>query len=98
FRQYRYGRRGGMHAALSLGFGHPLNAMPAALVSEMLIDAGASDVKDDLLEPAQIGGRSVHDLHRKAVLISVVLVHLEEIPGEQGGLVPAGTGPDFHDH
>ena len=78
-------------------FGHALDAMAAALVAQVRIDVVAADAEDDFLEAALLAGAEGDVLDLPAHVAGVVGVHVVEVAGEQGGLVAAGAGPDFHD-
>ena len=77
---------------------HPLHAMRAALELEPRVRTIAADLDDRLLDSADAGFVKAHDLGRVAVTFGVAQVHPEELGGEQGGLLAAGTGPDLEDH
>src|SRR4051812_35543540 len=55
FRKHSDGDRGGMDASLSLGGGHALHAVDAALVLQLGVGASAFDDGDDFFEPADSG-------------------------------------------
>ena len=80
-----------------LGLGHALHAMAAALVAQVLVDVVAGDAEDDFLEAALLAGAEGDVLDLPAVVAGVVRVHVVEVAGEQGRLVAAGAGADFHD-
>ena len=99
FRLGQHGHRGGrgVDAALGFGLGHALHAMAAAFVLQLAVDAFAFDAQDQFLEAAQLGGVHVEDFDLPAAWSSaVVLVHVVQVAGEQGRLVAAGAGADFH--
>ena len=87
---------GGVDAALGLGLGHALHAMPAALV----VQCGDRPLRPptprmtSLNPPNSVGFMSRISTFQRLAL-GVVLVHFVEVAGEQGGLVAAGAGADF---
>ena len=95
----QHGHRGGrgVDAALLLGLGHALDAMAAALVAQVLKDVVAGDAEDDFLVAALLAGAEGDVLDLPALVAGVVRVHVVEVAGEQGRLVAAGAGADFHD-
>src|SRR5262249_44266988 len=92
-----HGGSGGVDSALLLGGGDALDAVPAAFVLQVLIDPLAGHAEDDLLVAAHLAGVEGDGLHRPALVAGVVVVHVVEVAGKQGGLVAAGAGADFHD-
>ena len=62
------------------------------------ISAASLDLKDDLLDGAQTGLVGVDNLRLPPLALGVPRVGLEQVGGEQAGLVAAGAGPDLHDH
>ena len=90
-------RGGGVDAPLRLGLGNALDAVAARLVAQRLVDVGAFDGEDDFLEPAELGGRGVDDGGLEAARLAEVGIHPVEVAGEEGGLLAAGAGADFHD-
>ena len=52
----------------------------------------------DLGEPAEVGRRRAQQLEPPALALGVGLVHLEEVAGEEVGLLAAGRAPDLDDH
>ena len=82
---------------LGLGFGHALHAMAAAFELQLAVGPFALDAQNDLLESAQLGRRHVEHFDLPALVLGVVLVHLVEVAGEQGGLLAAGAGANFQD-
>src|SRR5262245_50882000 len=84
-------------AALLLGLGNTLDAVPAALVAEVLVDLVAGDAEDDFLEAALLTGTERDVLDSPAHVAPIVRVHAIEIARKQGGLVAAGAGPNLQD-
>ena len=80
-----------------LGLGHALDAMAAALVAQVLEDVVAGDAEDDFLVAALLAGAEGDVLDLPALVAGIVGVHVVEVAGEEGRLVAAGAGADFHD-
>jgi hypothetical protein len=74
-----------------------LHAVGAALVAQILEDILSFDGKDDLLEPAEIGGAGVHYLDLPSAPFGVLHVHFEKVPSEQRSLISTGPGAYLHD-
>ncbi len=93
--QHRHGRRRGVDAPAALGHRHALHAVHAALELELGEHAGARDVGDDFLEPADV--RRVHRdrLDLPPLVGRVALVHPVEVGREQRRLVAAGARADL---
>ena len=90
--------RGGVDAAAGFGGGHALDAVHAALVLQLAVDAAPLDHRDDFLEPADAGVVARHELDPPALALRVPAVHPKQLGGEQRRFVAAGAGPDFeHD-
>ena len=87
-----------MDAALALGLRHPLDPMDPAFELQPGIGPPAGDGEDHLLDAAHLGPIVLHELHGVPVPLGVPLVHPEQVPAEEGGLLPAGAGPDLQDH
>ena len=92
------GRGRGVDPALGLGLRDALDAVAAALELEVAEGAVALDAERDLAEAAQLGRDHVDRLERPALRLGVAPVHLEEVAGEERGLVAAGPGADLDDH
>ena len=79
-------------------FGHALDAVAAALVPEVLVDARRrATLKTTSLNPPASPGLKAIVLDLPALGAGVAGVHLVQVAGEQGRLVAAGAGPDFDD-
>jgi hypothetical protein len=52
---------------------------------------------DDFLDPADAGFVEVENLHPPAAQGGIALIHAEQIGGEQGGFLAAGSGAHFQD-
>jgi hypothetical protein len=89
---------GGVDAALRLGGGHALHAMPAGLEAQEAPAALARHGDDELLEAADLAGRDLELLELPALRLGEALVHAVEVAREERGLVPAGAGADLEDH
>src|SRR5579862_2456473 len=87
----------GMHAALLFRGGHALDAVDAAFVLELRIDALAFDDGDHFFEAADGGFGGREHLHFPALRFSVARVHAEHFVGEERGLITAGASADFED-
>ncbi len=74
-----------------------LHAVAAAFVLQLAIGPLAVDAQDDFLEAAQLGGVEVEHFDLPVPGFGVVLVHFVQVAGEQGRLVAARAGADFHD-
>ena len=81
-----------------LGLRHPLDPVGAALELEHRIGAVPLDLEGDLLEAADLGRRRRKHLGLKAARLGVAGEHLEQVAGEQRGLVAPGPGADLDDH
>ena len=71
--------------------------MAAALVAQVLKGVVAGDAEDDFLEAALLAGAEGDVLDLPALVAGIVRVHVVKVAGEQGRLVAAGAGADFHD-
>ena len=91
------GGRRGVDSALLLGLGHALHPMAAAFVAQVLEDVVAGDAEDDFLVAALLAGAEGDVLDFPALVAGIMGVHVVEVAGEEGRLVAAGAGPDFHD-
>jgi hypothetical protein len=58
----------------------------------------AGDGEDRLLDPTDPGLVEAHHLGPVSVALRIAHVHAQELTREEGSLVPAGPGPDLHDH
>ncbi len=97
FRQDGDGGRARVDAALGLGLGNALHAMPAALELKLLKGRFAGDGKNDLLQSPQLGRAEIEHFVFPAALVGKPLVHIEQLGSEQCRFVAAGARPDFHD-
>ena len=80
------------------GLRHALHAVHAGLVFHHAIDAVvAGELEDDLFEAAGGAGSLVGDLELPAAALREMLVHAEEVAGEDRRLVAAGAAADL-DH
>jgi hypothetical protein len=86
-----------MNAALRLGRRHALNAVTAALILQLAVDAFALERQGDFLEAAKLGRAMVEDFYLPALGLGMALVHFIQVAGEQRRLVAARTAADFHD-
>ena len=86
-----------MNPALRFGLGNALHAVPAGLVAEMLVNLVPLHTENDFLVAAGIAGAGGDLFNIPAVRPGIACVHFVKIAGEEGRLVPAGAGPDFHD-
>ena len=77
--------------------GHALDAMGAALVLEPRPGVLALHDEDDLVEAALLGVRLLHDLDLPASALGVAEVHVEEVAGEEVGLLAALGAADLDD-
>jgi len=84
-------------AALAFRRGHALDAMDAGFVFQAGKHVAAGDLRHALLDAAQAGVGVFQDLDPPALRLRVFLIHLEQLGGEQPGLVAAGSGADFQD-
>ncbi len=84
-----------MDAALGLGGGHALHAVRAGLELEPRVHVLTGDAGDDFLVAAVFAGTLVHHFHFPAMVAGVIVVHAEQIAGENRRLVAAGGGADF---
>ena len=96
FGQHHHGGGGGVHAALRLGLRHALHAVHARLVLHDAIDAVAGHGEVDLLVAAHGAFGHGEHLDFPSLLVAEVLVHAEEVAGEDAGLVAARARADFH--
>ena len=97
FGHHGHGGGGSMDAALGLGGGHALHAVGTGLELEVAVHAVTGDEADDFLVAAAVGRGFAHDLHLPALDFGITGVHAEEVGGEQGRFLTAGTGADFKD-
>ena len=84
-----------MDAPAAFGHGHALHPVDAAFELQFGEHAGAGDIGDDFLEPADFGGVHADRLDPPALLRGIAFVHAEQIGGEQRGFLAAGAGADF---
>ena len=94
--EHRGGR--GVHATLAFSDGHPLHTMGTGLVLHPGPHGVARQHGGDLTEAAEIAVRCRHDLHAPALPLGERLEHVEEILGEEVGLLATGRTPDLEDH
>jgi hypothetical protein len=97
FREHCDGGSAGVHAALSFRFRDSLDAVSAAFELQGVVGAVAGDGKNNFAEATKFGGTEFEDFCFPAALGAVGFVHLVEIACEEGGLITAGTGTNFHD-
>ena len=93
------GRRG-VDPPLRLGDGHPLHAVHPALVLQPgpgALGALALHRHGRVLDPAQAGDGGIQDLGLPAAAFGVTLVHPQQVPGEQRGLLAALARLDLQD-
>ena len=95
--QDRHGGRGGLDAALALGLRDALDAVDATLVLHDGVDLLARDLELDGLEAAGVGWAAGQDLGLPTLGGDEALVHLEEVAGEDAGLVAADAGANLDD-
>src|SRR5512139_3874406 len=86
-----------MDAALGLGGGHALHAVPAGLELQARVGALAHDAGDHLLEAAGVARALGDELDLPAVPFREARVHAEEVAREEGALVAAGAGADLQE-
>jgi len=86
-----------MNPAARLGGRHPLDAVHAALVLQLAVDAAPLDRRDHFFQAADAGIAARHRLEPPPVALGEHAVHPEELGGEQRRLVAAGAGADFED-
>src|SRR6266567_1383569 len=86
-----------MDAALRLRLGHALHPVYAAFELQLRIGV-AVDLESDLVEPAFLTRRDVDDLDLPALLLGPLLVHAEQVRGEQRRMLPALGALDLNDH
>ena len=96
-RQHRHRDGAGVDAALRLGGGDALHAVHAGLVLELAVRAVAGDLDGDLREPADLRRVAVEHLGPQPEAGGVAQVGVEQLGGEQRGLVAAGGGADLED-
>ena len=92
---HRRSRR--VDTAAGFGCGNPLHAVNAALVLHRPVGIGPRKTEDDLLVSALGAVRHVDELQPPALRFGVTAVQPVEITGKEARLVPARSGPDFHD-
>ena len=87
-----------MDAAARLRGRHALDAVDAALVFELAVDAAPLDHRDHFLQPADAGIAARHHFDAPPLPFGVHRVHAEQLGREQRRLVAAGAGADLeHD-
>ena len=84
-----------MDASLGLGLGDALDAMRSGLELEARVHVFPGDAGDDFLVAAVFTGALAHHLHVPAVVGGVIVVHAEQVAGEDRRLIAAGGGADF---
>ena len=80
------------------GHRHALDAMDAAFEFQLGVGAAALHFQGRVLDAAQIAfgaGPSLRCV--QPCRLAIALIHAQQIGGEQGRLVAAGAGADFHD-
>ena len=92
-REHGYRDCGGMDASGRLGRRHPLHAMHPALELQPVERALALDHRDDFLDTSHGGFLARDHVHPEPVGSRVLLVHAEDLAGEERGFLPAGPGP-----
>lgn len=97
FGEDRDGGSGCVYAALGFGLGDPLNAVGTGLPFEGGVDAVAADHGDEFFEPAGATGGGGEEFNTPSALGGVAAIHIEEVGGEECGLVAPGSCADFHD-
>ncbi len=85
-------------AALRLGIGHALHAMPARFELEFRVRALPHDADDHFPVAAQLARQLGHDFRLPAVALGVTDVHPQQVAGEQRRLVAAGARAYFQEH
>ena len=93
--EHRDGAGGGVDPPLRFGLGDALDPVGAGLELEPGEDAAAADPDDHLLVAAHLAGALAVDLGAPAARLGIAQVHAQQVPGEQGGLGPAGAGADL---
>ena len=88
----------GVDPALGLGDRHPLHPVGAALVLHAAPHVVALDQERDLVEPAHVGRVGAQHLQLPALALGVAGVHVEQVLGEEVGLLAALGPPDLDDH
>jgi hypothetical protein len=83
--------------ALGLGDRHPLHPVGAALVLEVRPGVGPLHQERHLVEAPHVGRGAGQDLERPAAAHGVGLVHLEQVAGEEVGLLAALGAADLDD-
>ena len=86
-----------MDPALRLGLGHPLHPVRAALEAQPPPHAVAGHLEGHVGDAAEVGGLRAQHVHLPALRLGEGQVHLEELPGEQVGLLAALGTADLHD-
>ncbi len=82
---------------LGLGLRHALDPVDAALELEMAERSLPDDAERDLAEAGQLRRLEVERLELPAHLLGEPAIHLEEVAGEQRGLVAPRCHPDLDD-
>ena len=86
-----------MDAALAFRRGHALDAVDAGFVLQAGEHVAAGDLRHAFLDAAQAGVGVFQHLHLPAVRFRILRIHLEQLGGEQPGLVAACRRADFQD-
>ena len=86
-----------MDAPLRLGDRHPLNPVGPALVLHAAPHAVTFQEERDLVVTAHVGGVGAQDLVLPTHAAGVALVHLEEVLGEEVGLLASLGAADLED-
>ena len=84
-----------MHAALTLGLRHALDAVYAALELEPRIHAVACDAEHDLFIAAQLGLGTAHHLGLPAAPVRVHRVHAVQVGRKQRAFLAACAAANF---
>ncbi|OIQ81230.1 hypothetical protein GALL_370110 [mine drainage metagenome] len=97
FRHDGDGAGRGVDASLGLGFRHPLHAVAAGLEFQFRVGTEPIDFGNDFPVPANFRFAGRNHFHAPTLALGIAAVHAEQVAGEQGGLVAAGTGADFQE-
>ena len=95
--QHRHRGRRRVHPALALGDRHPLHPVRAALELQVAPRAVAPHHERDLVEAAEVGRVGRQHLQLPARAQGVGLVHVEQVAGEEVGLLAALGAADLDD-
>ena len=84
-----------MNTPATLGAGHALYPVHAALVLQAGKDIFASDMGHHFLYPAQFGRLLFDNVELPSARFGIAVVHAQQIGGEQCGLIAPRAGPDL---